>query len=988
MPPTRTPRSTDPWIALGPAIAGVIGALGETFRGFEQIGIHQLVWQVAVIVAIGALVAAVQMRQRWRHLTGLLLVTPEPICRIRRELLGVERSGVAAELVPERQRRLLPPYVERDVDPELRRLIDDPEQRCFLLVGNEGSGKTRTAYQRAVERHGSAIVLVPRKPVLNADGTAAEEPLQELLRARLPPLWARQGCLLWLDDLGAYLTGSSVEPALLQAWLDGHPKRRIIATIRSGDQQRYTTAAGAAGVRARGIVSAGHRERLKTAWSASERKRARASYPRATEEQLAELSVHLSSVPALRERCQDAEEACPEGAIVLRSAVAWRRAGLESPIPEQTLLALFAARVDNVPPGTDMQAMFAKGVAWAAARTTAVRPLLRRVKDDPPEYVVDPVAVEHFAHEDGPLPVATWELLLDQLVWPDDRLALGVAAYHDGRLAIAERAASSVMDVPSDAKLHERARMLFEAVRGTRHVAAGPATPLDLAAERGAPASPEAAAAARSTKRRRDAAGRRRRRPGNLLAAIDNGIVSKASIRVLSLLAIDVVGLWAALLLAYVVQYAITHSPGDAVADTSLAYFRRQVDLRIAIVVLLVVLLFVLGGLYRARSRRANYALLLAGLTGATFAFLLVRAFAGGRIAPAGVILLALPFAWGFVGTGRVLHMLLARWIYVRAWGQPPQQALVGTAADVAHAHATLGARRRSHALVGWIDVGQAAGAVPELTRLGTIDALKALVVEHDLDDLVICGTTLSDEQVERIVDTAWIEGAQVRALSQSKSFLVGASRYVPGEPLPLEQLRLPEFDPTQWALKRIFDLVAGSALLVVSAVVWIPAAILIKTTSRGPLFQRVSLLGYGGKAIPVRKFRTTHQRAAGVRGTYQTSIGRQLDRYAIDELPQLLTVLRGHMSLVGPRPISAKDIDRLAEWEYRRFYVQPGITGLWQISGRHDTDYADMVRLDLYYVQRWSLFLDLEILIKTLPVSLRGRRAVLIQPTDDGAEA
>jgi lipopolysaccharide/colanic/teichoic acid biosynthesis glycosyltransferase len=106
------------------------------------------------------------------------------------------------------------------------------------------------------------------------------------------------------------------------------------------------------------------------------------------------------------------------------------------------------------------------------------------------------------------------------------------------------------------------------------------------------------------------------------------------------------------------------------------------------------------------------------------------------------------------------------------------------------------------------------------------------------------------------------------------------------------------------------------------------------------------------------------------------TPVGRVLRRFSIDELPQLVNVLRGEMSLVGPRPLPQRDFDRLEDWHRKRYLVLPGITGLWQVSGRADLDFDDLVRLDFLYLERWSVFLDLSILVKTVPAVFSRRGA------------
>ena len=106
------------------------------------------------------------------------------------------------------------------------------------------------------------------------------------------------------------------------------------------------------------------------------------------------------------------------------------------------------------------------------------------------------------------------------------------------------------------------------------------------------------------------------------------------------------------------------------------------------------------------------------------------------------------------------------------------------------------------------------------------------------------------------------------------------------------------------------------------------------------------------------------------------TRIGRLLRRFSIDELPQLVNVIRGEMSLVGPRPLPMRDFALLEEWHKKRYHVLPGITGLWQVSGRAELDFDDLVRLDFLYIERWSVFLDLSILTKTIPAVLSRRGA------------
>lgn len=196
-----------------------------------------------------------------------------------------------------------------------------------------------------------------------------------------------------------------------------------------------------------------------------------------------------------------------------------------------------------------------------------------------------------------------------------------------------------------------------------------------------------------------------------------------------------------------------------------------------------------------------------------------------------------------------------------------------------------------------------------------------------------------------------------------------------------------------QSALKRALDVALASVLLILTAPVLLTAMALIRLTSRGPAIFRQPRVGYRCRTFPMLKLRTMVEGAAereeelarGVESTFFkleddpriTRLGRWLRHSSIDELPQLVNVLRGEMSLVGPRPLLLSDFRRYPKHaQMRRFSRQPGLTGLWQVSGRSDTGDRERIRLDLEYVDHWSLRLDLRILLRTVPAVLSGRGA------------
>jgi lipopolysaccharide/colanic/teichoic acid biosynthesis glycosyltransferase len=193
--------------------------------------------------------------------------------------------------------------------------------------------------------------------------------------------------------------------------------------------------------------------------------------------------------------------------------------------------------------------------------------------------------------------------------------------------------------------------------------------------------------------------------------------------------------------------------------------------------------------------------------------------------------------------------------------------------------------------------------------------------------------------------------------------------------------------------VKYALDRVLAALIIVLLAPIWVVVAALVRLSSAGPVIHRRRVLGYGGTQFDAFKFRTmvvdadrrlredpvlreTFLRQVKLRDDPRlTPVGRWLRRTSLDELPQLVNVLRGEMSLVGPRMIAPEETGKYGAFLARRLSVPPGITGLWQVSGRQDVDYVHRIELDREYLDRWSLWLDLVILLKTIPavLSMRG---------------
>jgi len=194
--------------------------------------------------------------------------------------------------------------------------------------------------------------------------------------------------------------------------------------------------------------------------------------------------------------------------------------------------------------------------------------------------------------------------------------------------------------------------------------------------------------------------------------------------------------------------------------------------------------------------------------------------------------------------------------------------------------------------------------------------------------------------------------------------------------------------------VKRTFDLVVSALLLVVGMPVWLLLAAAVKLDSRGPVFYVDRRVGVGEHEFGMLKFRTMVADASEQQTVLEqeneaggalfkirddprlTRVGRVLRRLSLDEMPQLVNTLRGQMSLVGPRPLPLRDFRLLEDWHRARYLVLPGMTGLWQISGRSGLSFDDLVRLDFTYIENWSVWLDIAIIAKTIPAVVSGRGA------------
>jgi exopolysaccharide biosynthesis polyprenyl glycosylphosphotransferase len=400
-------------------------------------------------------------------------------------------------------------------------------------------------------------------------------------------------------------------------------------------------------------------------------------------------------------------------------------------------------------------------------------------------------------------------------------------------------------------------------------------------------------------------------------------------------------------------------------------------------------------GIYGSRGYRVlgtgpqEYRLILSA-TVRLFGFVAIVAFLGRIEFARGYIIIALPLG--------LVTLVLSRWMW-RQWlnvqrtkGRYSSRVLlIGSESSTDFLARELARQPYAGYLVvgACIPSGVIAATLPGtgVPVLGQLDDLQAAMRAVDADTIVIAS---NDElSAERIRELSWSlePGRQHLVVAPSLTDIGGPRIHTrPVAGLPLIHVETPRYEGTKLFAKRLFDLVVSALILVVASPVLLAVAMAVRLSTPGPVLFKQERVGINGKPFLMLKFRTMvtdaearllelekQSRDAGNSVLFKmkddprvTTVGRFLRRYSLDELMQLVNVFRGSMSLVGPRPPLAREVESYETKVHRRFLVKPGITGLWQVSGRSNLSWEDSVRLDLYYVENWSMVGDLVILWKT----------------------
>lgn len=294
--------------------------------------------------------------------------------------------------------------------------------------------------------------------------------------------------------------------------------------------------------------------------------------------------------------------------------------------------------------------------------------------------------------------------------------------------------------------------------------------------------------------------------------------------------------------------------------------------------------------------------------------------------------------------------------------------------------------------IIGYID-DEKSGTVDSYQVVGKIKDINRVVIHYPIDEIII---TIPTEKhlINEVINKYRKFNFTIRIIPEMFNLVSKTIEVTQSNTFPFITLIKTPMRGSAFIIKRLIDFIFAFIALIVLSPVFLIVAVIIRLDSSGNVFYKQRRVGKNGDFFDMYKFRSMITSADEIQSKLLkknemhgpvfkmkddprvTRIGKFIRKYSIDELPQLINVLKGEMSLIGPRPPIPMEVDRYTDWDWRRLEVVPGITGLWQVSGRSNVAFEQWVNLDVYYIENWSLWLDCKILLKTIPVIMKGEGA------------
>lgn len=421
----------------------------------------------------------------------------------------------------------------------------------------------------------------------------------------------------------------------------------------------------------------------------------------------------------------------------------------------------------------------------------------------------------------------------------------------------------------------------------------------------------------------------------------------------------------------------------------------------VLVIVPLWLLIYALAGLYNRHNLLGGtreYSLIFNANTIGMFTVIAAGFLMTDLIFARGWLLMAWALVFLFTAMGR---FVLRRTIYsLREMGYFLSPAVIvgANVEGISLAEQLLSWKSSGLHVLGFVDAKENAGSriFRHLFCLGKVDQLGSIIQQYGIEEIVLASSAFSSRDNMLEIFKAYGMGREINLRMSSGLYEIITTGLTVKEfafvPLVgVNQLRLTGFDKV---LKFILDYSLTIPGLILITPLMLLLALVVKLDSPGPIIHRRRVIGVNGQPFDAFKFRTMFVNGDEILEFHPdlkselfkhgklkndpriTRAGQILRKTSLDELPQLLNVLRGEMSLVGPRMITKAEIDKYNKWDINLLTVRPGITGLWQVSGRSDVSYDERVRYDMYYIRNWSIWLDLQLLFQTIPSVIKGRGA------------
>lgn len=458
----------------------------------------------------------------------------------------------------------------------------------------------------------------------------------------------------------------------------------------------------------------------------------------------------------------------------------------------------------------------------------------------------------------------------------------------------------------------------------------------------------------------------------------------------------DVLMVGLAFRVAYWIRFELSLPLFEATALASKGFYEQLVTA----IIPLWLLIFAASGLYqreRLLGGAEEYSAVFRGSTFGVLIVVIVEFLSPQFIVARGWVLLAWILTFLLVSLGR---LILRRVAYrLRREGFFMSSAVIAGTNKEARMLAQQLMRWATSGLdlVGFVDGKKPTGSLVQgdLRVLGSYEDLDEIIARRGVTEIVLATSDLSREEMLGFFRRYGVsDDVKLRMSSGLYEMITTGLSVEKFAYVPLVGINKVRLTGADRIIKRLLDFALTIPMLIALVPVFLIIALLIRLDSKGPIIYRRRVMGINGREFDAFKFRTMYEDGEDILNANPelsvqlwqagklkedprvTRVGRWLRRFSFDELPQLFNVLRLEMSLVGPRMISPEEMVKYDEWGINLLTVHPGITGLWQVSGRSDIGYDERVELDMYYVRNWTIWLDLQLLWQTIPAVLRARGA------------